>query len=66
MNENRLSPCAMLRILREKYGISQEELASLFGVTTVTIKNWTDGRFVPKKIIREKLQSILKRKERGI
>ena len=42
--------------IREKFGLSQEKLAKLLGVTTRTIQNWEAGNVIPDskhEILRE-------------
>jgi len=44
-----------IRSLREKIGISQEEMAALVGVDRATVSKWEGGKFKPKE---EKVKQI--------
>jgi putative transcriptional regulator len=40
-------PVVNVREARTKLGLTQEEFASTFGVSTATVKNWEQGRRTP-------------------
>lgn len=42
-----------LSTLRERAGLTQEELAKILGVTVQTISNWEQARAIPKLTIRQ-------------
>jgi putative transcriptional regulator len=42
----------MVRRLRSKLGLTQEELAHELGITVGTVNRWENGRFRPSKLAR--------------
>ena len=49
--------------LRERLGLTQEQFAKAFGVTTATLRNWEQGRREPKGPARVLLNVIEKEPE---
>lgn len=47
--------------LRSAMNITQEDLAKLLGVTSVSVSRWENGRTVPTKIIKVKLNKLFDR-----
>lgn len=47
-----------LRMLRAKADISQEELARRAGVSTASVVNWEDGKYMPSLATAVKLADI--------
>ena len=45
--------------LRKKKGLSKEDLASLVGVSAVSIWNWETNRTKPHKTFEKKLKEVL-------
>lgn len=42
----------IIRRLRQKLGLTQEELAHELGITVGTVNRWENGRFRPSKLAR--------------
>lgn len=51
----------LLPELRSAMNITQEDLAKLLGVTSVSISRWENGRTKPTKIIKIRLQKLFDR-----
>lgn len=51
----------MIPELRAAMNISQEDLARLLGVASVTVSRWENGHVNPKKIIQVKLKKLFDR-----
>lgn len=49
-----------IKELREKKGLSREELAAKFGVSLQTIRNWEDKKHTPNKFVVKALKETLK------
>jgi DNA-binding transcriptional regulator YiaG len=49
----------LLRSLREKLGLSQEQFAQRLGVTWSTVNRWENGKGKPSPLAREKLRAAL-------
>lgn len=47
--------------LRSAMNVSQEELAKLLGVSSITVSRWENGHSKPKKIIQIKINKMLDR-----
>ncbi len=45
--------------IRKKKGMTQEELAQLLSITTVTLSRWENGHFEPKASVIKKLCEVL-------
>jgi DNA-binding transcriptional regulator YiaG len=62
--KGRLSP-RLIRSLRKKLGLSQNEFAKLLAVSAVSIGNWEAGRMNPRPDMRAKILSFrgMKRRE---
>lgn len=54
----------MIKALREKMLITQEELAKLLGVSFVSVNRWENGHHEPTMKVKRKLVQMLK--ENGI
>lgn len=54
----------MIKALREKLIISQDELAKILGVSFVSVNRWENGHHEPTIKIKRKLVQLLK--ENGI
>ena len=52
-----------LRRLRRKLDLSQEEMATMLGVSYVTINRWENGRYSPSKLAQEKIAKVLMKME---
>lgn len=46
--------------LRAKLNISQHELADILGVSFQSVNRWENGHFEPTKIVKVKLDKLLK------
>ncbi len=51
--------------LRERLGLSQQELATRLGVHAATIHRWESGKSEPIKPYMEKLEALERRAEKG-
>ena len=51
----------MVRRLRSKLGLTQEELAHELGITVGTVNRWENGRFRPSKLARSTILEFAKR-----
>ena len=49
-----------LRIIRELYGATQEQVAQAINVNRVTVANWENGTSVASSSNREKLSTLLR------
>ena len=45
---------------REKHFLSQTDLGNILGVSYVTVNRWENGHFEPTKIVKVRLEEILK------
>ncbi|SRR6266487_403500 len=52
------TPNYLLRNMREKQGLTQEELAEELGITRVTVSRWESGVTVPNRYFRKKLSNL--------
>lgn len=43
---------SLIRSLRERVGLTQEELAQALGITVGTVSRWEKGRFRPSRLAR--------------
>lgn len=48
----------LIRIYREKKFLTQEDLARLLGVSTVTVNRWENGKFEPTMKMKRKLFNL--------
>ena len=51
----------MVRRLRSKLGLTQEELAHELGITVGTVNRWENGRFRPSKLARSTIMEFAKK-----
>jgi DNA-binding transcriptional regulator YiaG len=51
----------MVRRLRNKLGLTQEELAHELGITVGTVNRWENGRFRPSKLARSTILEFAKK-----
>ena len=51
---------AFIAFNRKKKGYTQEQLAEKLGVTNKTISRWENGHFEPTKIVKFKVDKLLK------
>lgn len=49
----------LLRTLRKKLNVSQEQLAQRLGVTWSTVNRWENGKGRPSPLAKEKLRKVL-------
>lgn len=47
--------------LRSVMNVSQEDLAKLLGVSSITVSRWENGHSKPKKIIQIRIDKLLER-----
>lgn len=52
-----------VRVIRERYGLSQEKFASLIGISVATLRNWEQGRRKPEGAARVLLRVAAKHPE---
>ncbi len=52
-----------VKLIREKYGLSQDKFAKLLGISTSTLRNWEQGRRKPEGPARILLRIALKHPE---
>ena len=52
-----------LKELREKKGLTREDLASMIGVSLVSIYNWESGKRRMHKVFQKKIEKILEVKK---
>lgn len=48
----------LIRSLRERVGLTQEELAQALGITVGTVSRWEKGRFRPSRLARTLILSF--------
>jgi putative transcriptional regulator len=60
MQEDQMS--AMVRRLRAKLGMTQEEFAHALGLTVGTVNRWENGRFRPSKLARATITEFARRR----
>lgn len=51
---------ALIREMRGRLGITQEELALQLGVTLPSINRWENGRVVPSKLAIRQIEQLLR------
>ena len=51
----------IVRRLRSKLGMTQEELAHALGITVGTVNRWENGRFRPSKLARSTIQEFARK-----
>ena len=51
---------ALIREMRGRLGITQEELAAQLGVTLPTINRWENGRVAPSKLAIRQIEQLLR------
>ncbi len=51
-----------IKKIREKLGLSQEDLARQLGVSYTTVNRWENGRFKPSPLALDKIKSMGERK----
>jgi DNA-binding transcriptional regulator YiaG len=52
---------AVIRRLRSKLGLTQEELAHALGITVGTVNRWENGRFRPSKLARSTIADFARK-----
>jgi len=52
-----------VRLLRERYGLSQAKFAALMGISVATLRNWEQGRRRPEGSARVLLRVVAKHPE---
>lgn len=52
-----------IKAIREKLGLTQEEIARKLGVSWGTIARWEAGKSKPSKLARKALENLLKETE---
>ncbi|MBA7561361.1 hypothetical protein ES708_02998 [subsurface metagenome] len=45
--------------LRKKIGFKQEDMAGMIGVDRNTLSRWENGKSIPHKVFRKKMEEIL-------
>ena len=50
----------LIREIRSRLGITQEELAAKLGVTLPTINRWENGRVAPSKLAIRQIEQLLR------
>lgn len=48
--------------IRAEMGLSQQGLADILGVTFQTVNRWENGHFEPTKLVKAKLELLMKEK----
>ena len=56
----------MLNDALKNTGLTQAELAELFGVSRITVNAWLKGRFNPHPLHRERIQTIAQKIEAAV
>lgn len=59
MNDNNEMPLH-IKTIRQKLGISQEELAHRLGVSFTSVNRWENGQTNPSKLARRQLENLCK------
>ena len=54
---------AEVKLIRERYGLSQDKFATLMGISIATLRNWEQGRRKPEGPARVLLQVAAKHLE---
>ncbi len=52
----------MVRVLRARMGMTQEEFAHALGLTVGTVNRWENGRFHPSKLARATITEFARRR----
>ncbi len=52
---------SVIRRLRGKLGMTQEELAHALGITVGTVNRWENGRFRPSKLARSTISEFARK-----
>jgi putative transcriptional regulator len=52
-----------VRLIRERYGLTQEKFARLLGISVATLRNWEQGRRKPEGAARILLQVAVRHPE---
>ena len=55
-----------LKKLRQQQGWSQEDLARNLGVSFATVNRWENGKTKPSRLSVEKIQVVVKRKNKNV
>ncbi len=67
MNDNRNSKDDLpgfIKSIRQKLGVSQEELAQRLGVSFTSVNRWENGQTKPSKLARRQLDILCKKIEK--
>ena len=54
-----------IKAIREKLGLTQEEIAHKLGVSWGTIARWEAGKSKPSKLARKAIENLLKESPEG-
>jgi len=57
VNENRNYP-ALVKTLRRRLGLTQEQFAHHLGVTFASVNRWENGQVKPSPLARQKLEAL--------
>ena len=57
VNENR-DYAALVRALRQRLGLTQEQFAHHLGVTFASVNRWENGQVKPSPLARQKLDAL--------
>ena len=50
----------LIRVLRERIGLTQEKLAAKLGVTFPTINRWENGKTTPSPLAMKQIEELLR------
>ncbi|MCB0833545.1 MAG: helix-turn-helix transcriptional regulator [Bacteroidetes bacterium] len=56
----KLHESKLVRSLRERLGITQEQLASKLGVTFTSVNRWENGRTKPSPLALKRIEELLR------
>ncbi len=54
-----------IKVIREKLGLTQEEIAQKLGVSWGTVARWEAGKSKPSKLARKAIANLLKEVSEG-
>lgn len=50
-----------IKAIRQKLGLSQEELAQKLGVSFTSVNRWENGQTIPSKLARRQIEALCKK-----
>ena len=50
----------LIRIIRAKFGLTQEQFAAKLGVTFASVNRWENGRVTPSRLALRQIEDLLR------